>query len=182
VVHVGRRYHDLLFLGTWFQATGALLSVVFFLGLAQLTGAATRLAGMLVTMGAAVLLGVVVAEGVFTLTWATAAVAGAPGSARASFDLMASFVRVFPIVPAPAVYLALGAVLLGTGALPRPFAPLAIGLGVAFELVGLAGVLTPAAGAAAAGLSGLQALWILAAAIALLVRRPPPPARQAPSS
>jgi hypothetical protein len=88
---------------------------VIFLGLAQLTGAATRLAGMLVTMGAAVLLGVVVAEGVFTLTWATAAVAGAPGSARASFDLMASFVRVFPIVPAPAVYLALGAVLLGTG-------------------------------------------------------------------
>src|SRR5262245_33098632 len=26
VVDIGRRYHDLLFLGTWFQASGALLS------------------------------------------------------------------------------------------------------------------------------------------------------------
>lgn len=29
VVDLGRQYHDLLFLGTWLQATGALLSVVF---------------------------------------------------------------------------------------------------------------------------------------------------------
>ena len=171
VVDVGRRYHDLLFVGTWFQATGALLSVVFFLGLVQMARATTRLAGTLVIMGAAVLLGVVVAEGVFTLTWATAAAAGEQGSARASFDLMASFIRVFPIVPAPVVYLAVGAALLGSGVLPRPFAPLAVGLGASFELVGLAGVLTPAAGTAAAALSGLQDLWVLAAAVALLARR-----------
>lgn len=171
VVDVGRRYHDLLSIGTWFQATGALLSVVFFLGLARMAGAAARLAGMLVILSAAVLLGVVLAEGVFTLTWAMAAAAGEASSARASFDLMASFIHIFPIVPAPAVYLSLGAALLGTGVLPRAFAPLAIGLGAAFEVVGLAGVLTPAAGAPAAALSGAQDLWILAAAVALLLRR-----------
>lgn len=171
VVDVGRSHRDLLFLGTWLQATGALLSVVFFLGLAHMAGATTRLAGMVLITGAAVLLGVVVAEGVFTLTWATAAAAGDQGSARASFDLMASFIRVFPIVPAPAVYLSLGAALLGTGVLQRAFAPLAIGLGAAFEIVGLAGVLAPAAAAATAALSGAQDAWIFGAAIALIVRR-----------
>jgi len=171
VVDAGRRSHDLLFVGTWLQATGALLSVVFFLGVARMAGAATRLAGMVVTVSAAVLLAVVLAEAVFTLTWATAAAAGEAGSARASFDLMASFIHIFPIVPAPAVYLSLGAALLGSGVLPRAFAPLAIGLGAAFEVVGLAGALTPAAGVAAAALSGGQAVWILAAAIALLARR-----------
>lgn len=169
VVDAGSRYHDLLFLGTWFQAVGALLSVVFFVGVTHLAGAATRLAGMLVVMSAAVLLGVVLAEGVFTLTWAGAAAAGQAGSARASFDLMASFIRVFPMVPAPAVYLSLGAALLGTGVLPRAFAPLAIGLGAAFALVGLAGVLVPAATIASAVLSGVQDVWVLAAAVALLV-------------
>lgn len=173
VVDAGRRYHDLLFVGTWFQAVGALLSVVFFVGLTQLAGAATRLAGMLVVTSSAVLLGVVLAEGVFTLTWATAAAAGQAGSARASFDLMASFIRVFPIVPAPAVYLSLGAAILGTGVLPRAFAPLAIGLGAAFAVVGLAGVIAAAAAAASAALSGVQDLWVLAAGISLLAARRP---------
>lgn len=89
VVAVGRTYHDLLFLGTWFQATGALLSVVFFLGLAHMAGATTRLAGTVLVMGAAVLPGVVVAEGVFTLTWATAAAASSRAPSRRSPSLSA---------------------------------------------------------------------------------------------
>jgi hypothetical protein len=76
--------------------------------------------------------------------------------------------------PAPAAYLSLGAALLGRAVLPRAFAPLAVALGTAFALVGLAGVLNPTAAAGAAALSGAQDLWILAAAIALLVRRADP--------
>jgi hypothetical protein len=50
VVSVATQYHNLLFLGTWLQATGSLLSVVFFLSLVQRAVATTRLAGLLTSL------------------------------------------------------------------------------------------------------------------------------------
>ena len=47
VVSVATQYHNVWFLGTWLQATGSLLSVVFFLALVQRAGATTQLAGLL---------------------------------------------------------------------------------------------------------------------------------------
>jgi hypothetical protein len=170
VVNAGRRYHELLYAGTWLQATGALLAVIFFLALADMTGQGRSLAPKITQLGSAVLLAVVLAEAVFTLTWASAAVNGLPASSRASFDLMSTFIRVFPIVPAPALYLSVGVLLLDSTTLPRAFARLALVLGAAFALTGLAGVFLPAATAATAGLSGLQILWIIAAAITLDAR------------
>jgi len=67
VVSVATQYHTLWYLGTWLQATGSLLSVVFFLALVQKSGATARLAGLLTTVGSAVLLAVVLIEGVFTI-------------------------------------------------------------------------------------------------------------------
>src|SRR5260221_13135296 len=49
VVRVATQYHDAWFLGAWLQATGSLLSVVFFLALVHSAGGAARLAGMLTT-------------------------------------------------------------------------------------------------------------------------------------
>jgi hypothetical protein len=167
VVDVGRRYHELLYAGTWLQATGALLAVIFFLALADMTGQGRSLASKITQLGSAVLMAVVLAEAVFTLTWASAAVNGLPSSSRASFDLMSTFIRVFPIVPAPALYLSVGALLVGSTALPRAFGRLALILGAAFALTGFIGVFLPAASAVTAGLSGLQILWIIAAAITL---------------
>ncbi len=169
IVMAGRDFHQLIALGTWIQATGSLLSVVFFLGLVRRAVATATLAGMLVAVGGATLIALVLAEGVFELTWISAATAGVQGTARVSFDLMSSFIHVFPIVPAPAVYLSLGALLVRVPILPRAFGPLALALGAAFAIVGLVGSILPAA-AAAAGLSGLQAIWVLAAAIAFAVR------------
>jgi hypothetical protein len=80
---------------------------------------------------------------------------------------MATFIRVFPIVPAPAVYLSVGFLLLHAAVLPRAFAWLAVTLGAAFAVAGLIGTLLPAATAATAGLAGLQVLWLIAAALAL---------------
>lgn len=60
--------------------------------------------------------------------------------------------------------------LLDSAALPRAFARLALVLGAAFALAGFIGVFLPAATAATAGLSGLQVLWIIAAAISLEAR------------
>jgi hypothetical protein len=168
VVAAGSRYHELLYAGSWLQATGALLAVMFFVALADMSSGTRSLAAKITQLGSAVLLAVVLAEVVFTYTWASSAVNGQVASSRTSFDVMSAVIRVFPIVPAPAIYLSLGVLLLATATLPRAFAQLALALGVAFAIAGLAGALLPAAAAATAALSGLQIAWIIAAAIALL--------------
>lgn len=170
VVDTGRRYHELLYAGAWLQATGALLAVIFFLALAGMASSPESLAPRILQLGSAVLVAMVLGEVVFTITWAGAAVNGQVASSRAGFDLMSTFIRVFPLVPAPAVYLPIGVLLLRTSVLPRLFAYLAISLGVAFVIAGLVGILVPAAAVATAGLASIQVIWIIAAAIALRLR------------
>lgn len=168
VVSIATQYHDLWFLGTWLQATGSLLSVVFFLALVQRAGGTARLAGLLTILGSAVLLAVVLIEGVFTLDLAQAAANGHLVTSLTSFDIMTVFTHIYPIAPAPTIFLALGTILLGSGPLPRVFGYLALGLGVAFEIVGLVGLFTTPI--LTLVVLVLQAFWVLAAAIALLVR------------
>ena len=168
VVSIGKEYRNLWFLGTWLQATGSLLSVVFFLALVQRAGRTASLAGLLTIVGSAVLLAVVLVEGVFTIGLAQAAVNGHPATSLASFDIMSVFTYVYPIVPAPVIFLALGTVLHGSHLLPRVLGYLAFGLGIAFAVVGLIGLFTTSLLTIA--VLSLQALWVLAAAITLLVR------------
>ncbi|HWZ19792.1 MAG TPA: hypothetical protein VNW73_13415 [Ktedonobacteraceae bacterium] len=168
VVSIGREYRNLWFLGTWLQATGSLLSVIFFLALVQRAGRTASIAGLLTIVGSAVLLAVVLVEGVFTIDLAQAAVSGHPTTSLASFDIMSVFTYVYPIVPAPVIFLALGTILLGSHLLPRVLGYLAFGLGIAFEVVGLIGLFTTSL--LTIVVLSLQALWVLAAAITLLVR------------
>jgi hypothetical protein len=169
IVAVGAKYHELLTLGSWVQGTGALLCVVFLLALAGWAGGASSLPGRILLLGCAALVGLVLTEMVFTLSWASAATHGQSTSARAAYDLMANFAQVFPIVPAPTVYLALAAVLAtGRPVLPAMLTHLAAGLGIGFLLIGLVAVVIPGAAAAAGALAGLQAVWILAAGITAL--------------
>lgn len=160
VMSAAIRYHNLWFLGTWLQATGSLLSVVFFLALVQRAGATTHQAGLLTILGATVLLSLVLVEGVFTVDLAQAAVDGHQIASLTSFDIMTVFISIYPIVPAPLIYLALGSVL------PRIFGHLAIGLGIAFEIVGFVGLFTTSV--LTLVVLSLQALWVLAAALAWL--------------
>ena len=167
VVSVATQYRTLWYLGTWLQATGSLLSVVFFLALVQKSGATARLAGLLTTVGSAVLLAVVLIEGVFTIDLAQAAANGHLETSLTSFDLMTVFTYIYPIVPAPVIFLGLGTILLGSRLLPRVFGFLAFGLGIAFAVVGLIALFTTAI--LSIVVLSLQALWVLAAAITLLV-------------
>jgi hypothetical protein len=168
VASVATQYHTLWLLGAWIQATGSLLSVLFFVGLVSLAGAATRLAGMLTLLGSAVLLAVVLVEGVFTIDLAQATANGHLETALTSYDLMTVFVHIYPIVPAPLIFLALGTVLLKSRVLPRPFGYLALSLGGAYVLVGLVSLV--ALPLLALVVLSLQAVWVAAAAITLLVR------------
>jgi hypothetical protein len=167
VVSIGKEYRNLWFLGTWLQATGSLLSVIFFVALAQRAGRAGSLAGLLTIVGSSVLLAVVLVEGVFTIDLAQAAVSGHATTSLASFDIMSVFTYVYPIVPAPVIFLALGTILLGSSLLPRVFGYLAFGLGIAFAVVGFIGLFTTSLLTIA--VLSLQALWVLAASITYLV-------------
>ncbi|WP_369045871.1 hypothetical protein [Sinomonas sp. P10A9] len=173
VLAVGAQYDQLVEFGTWLQATGATLCVVFFIGLLFISASNGTLAAYTVLLGSAVLVALVLMEGVFTLTWVSASTAGVPESARAGYDLMSRFIQVFPLVPAPAVYLPLGVILLRSRVLPTWLGWAALALGAAFLLVGLLEVFIPFAQAFAAGLAGLQDLWILTTAI-ILIERPAP--------
>jgi hypothetical protein len=168
VVSLGKEYRNLWFLGTWLQATGSLLSVIFFLALVQRARRVTSLAGLLTIVGSAVLLAVVLVEGVFTIDLAQAAVSGHPTTSLASFDIMSVVTYVYPIVPAPVIFLGLGTILMGSHLLPRVFGYLAFGLGIAFVVVGLVGLFTTSL--LTIIVLSLEAIWILAAAITLLVR------------
>jgi hypothetical protein len=167
VLSLATQYHDLWFMGAWLQATGSLLSVIFFLALVHQAGGTTRLAGVLTLLGSAVLLAVVLLEGVFTIDLAQAAADGHPATSLTSFDLMTVFTHIYPIAPAPLIFLAMGTVLLGSRLLPRAFAYLALALGGVFEVAGLVGLFTVPAITLIP--LALQALWLVAAAIALLV-------------
>lgn len=171
VASVAIQYHNTWFLGAWIQATGTLLSVVFFIALIHLAGAATRLAGMLTLLGSAVLLAIVLVEGAFTIDLAQAAANGHLETALTSYDLMGVFIHIYPFAPAPLIFLSLGAVLLGSRVLPRGFGYVAVALGAAFEIVGFAGLFTTPI--LTLVVLGLEALWIIAAAITLMVRAGP---------
>ncbi len=173
ILSMATKYHDLWYLGTWLQGTGTLLSVIFFLALVQQAGAASKLAGMLTLLGSAVLLGVVLIEGVFTIDLAQAAADGHQAASVTSFDLMSVFSHIYPIAPAPVIFLALGTILVGARVLPRGFGYVAFALGVVFAIAGLVGLFTtplltliPLA---------LQGIWIVVAAITMLFQMPQTP-------
>lgn len=161
-------HQSLFYAGAWFQVTGTLLCVIFFLAILQLAGATTRLPGLLVIVASTTLLGLVLVEAALLVAIPIAAAGGDTATVVTTFDLSNGvFVRVFPLAPASASYIALGAVILSSGLLHRRFGFAAIGLGVAFELAGMIAVLSSAGLILAIALSVGQELWIVAAAIAL---------------
>jgi len=165
VLRFATQYHNAWLLGAWLQATGSLLSVIFFLGLVHLAGGSARLAGVLTLLGSAVLLGVVLTEGAFTIDLAQAAADGHQAASVTSFDIMTVFTHIYPIVPAPLIFFALGTVLLGSRLLPGIFGALALALGCLFAVAGLVGLFTSPILTLIP--LGLQSLWVLGAAITL---------------
>jgi len=174
----GQQHHDVILWGSWLQAVGPALITVFALALVFLAGATTRLAGWMTLFGAATLMTVSLIEitgYIGTLHTSPATMAGT------SLALIQSVQHLYFIVAAPAVWLPLGLVILGSAVLPRILGYLAIVLAAGYAL---AGVLTlfdltvPAAVQIAAGV--LPALWWLAAAGTLLTRAREPSAAGLP--
>jgi hypothetical protein len=161
--------HWLLFYGGgWLQATGALLSIVFFLVLLQLSGARGTLAGSATVTGCALLLSVVVIEAALLEAVPMAATNGDHATVATAFALSNGvFARIFPLAPAPLVFAGTGLALSGTSILPRVFARTAVLISGLFLIAGLAAVFAPAGLILATVMSVVEAVWIAAAAIAL---------------
>jgi hypothetical protein len=161
-------HQALFYTGAWLQSTGTLLSVVFFLALVRMTGAADGLLATLVTVTAASLLSIVLVESAFLVAVPMAASAGDASTVATAFALSNGvFVRVFPLAPASATYMVLGLALLSRGPLPNGFGYAAIAIGAVFEVGGVVAIFSSAATIALAVFAATQGLWVAAAAVAL---------------
>jgi hypothetical protein len=175
VVAVGLHYRTSILIDVALQIGGSTLTVIFALALIHLAGAAHRLAGRLIVLAGAVVLGLALVEGTFSLGVVQAAANGHPQAALACFDLTNVFIHVFLL--APSLFLLLGLALWKTTLLPRLFAPLALALGLAFQTLGLVGLFNATAVSLVIAILVLQEVWTVAAALALALRRPASPSR-----
>jgi hypothetical protein len=167
MVKFGREHYRGILWGAWLQAVGPVLIVLFAFALVHLAGAADRLAGWMTLFGATVLMMVSLIEIAFYIAALSPDPAVTP---FISLRVIYAVQHLYFIVAAPAVFLPLGIVLIGSQVLPRSFGYLALLLAAAFAIVGVAFLLTPVLPARVTAFAGIQALWWLAAAITLIIR------------
>ena len=151
-------------LAAWLQGAGTLLIVVFVLGLVFVARAWNRFAGWITMLASAAVLMLSLMEGTFFIDAAQAVANGHPDAAVTSFDLTFVFIHTFFI--APSLLLPLAFVLRHSKLLPGPFWPSAFILGVAFEIFGLIGLLTPALTVPSIVLLVAMVIWMISAALA----------------
>lgn len=159
--------HKSVLWGAWLQAVGPVFVVLFAFALVHLCGAARRLAGWMTFFGATVLMTVNLIEVTFYIV---ALFANPSGMTEVGIRLIEAVQHLYFIIAAPALFLPLGTVLVSCRIIPRVLAYLALALGGAFALIGMASLLTLALPASVTSLGSIQALWWLAAAFSLLFR------------
>ena len=170
----GQQHHDAILWGSWLQAVGPVFIVLFALALVALAGATARLAGWMTLFGAATLMTVSLIE----ITGYIGTLHTSPATmAETSLALIHSVQHLYFIVAAPAVFLPLGLVILGSDVLPRILGYLALVLAAGYSLAGVVTLLDLTIPPAVQISAGIPAVWWLAAAGTLLTR-----ARQAPSA
>jgi hypothetical protein len=161
------RYYAAILWGAWLQAVGPVMTVVFAVAVVCLAGATSRFAGVMTLFGGAILTMVSLIE--ITFYFGTL-FPDPPTMGLTSFALIHASQHLYFIVGAPALFLPLGVVILGSTVLPRIIGFLALLLGVAFALLGVLFLFSLALPMVVTAFAGVQAFWWLAAAIALAVR------------
>ncbi|MEC3917611.1 hypothetical protein [Nocardia sp. CDC160] len=153
--------------GAWLQAVGPVFIVYFTVTIVVLAGATGRPAGWMTLFGAATLMTVNLIEVVCYLTQLQTHSATMP---RLSTDLIRGVQHLYFFVAAPLLFVSLGVVILGSSVLPRLLGYLAILLGAAFAVAGIATVPDITVPVAVQLSASIQVLWWVAAASVLLVR------------
>ena len=159
-------FADILW-GAWLQAVGPVFIVLFAFALVHLAGAADRLAGWMTLFGATTLMTVSLME---VPLYAAALWTDPPMLPAISMKLIYTVQHLYFIVAAPALFLPLGIVIVGSRVLPRIFGYLAFAIAAAFAAAGVVFLLTLRLSDAVTELGAIQPLWWLAAAVTLMVR------------
>jgi hypothetical protein len=167
LVKFGQQNYAHILWAAWMQAVGPVLIVLFAFALVHLAGATQRLAGWMTFFGATILMTVSLIEVTFYISALNPDPAMMPSI---SLKLISAVQHLYFIVAAPALFLPLGIVLLSSRILPRLFGYLALLLATAFAGLGVIFLLRLTLPDAVTAVGGVQALWWLAAAIALIVR------------
>ena len=165
LIAFGNQYHTSILVGAWLQAVSPFLIILFALAIVHQAGATTRLMGWMTIVGGTILVMTSLVEVTFYLS----AVNGNPATTGLiSLDLISAVQHVYSMVAAPAVFLPLGAVILGSRVLPHVFGYLAFVLAGIFASLGIAALFSPIQSVVNI-LASVQGLWWLFAAITLLV-------------
>lgn len=164
----GNQYYTSILWGGWLQAVGPVLTVLFAFAIVCLAGATTRLAGWMTMFGGTILTMVSLVEIAFYMS----ALYSTPASmGLISLDLIHAVQHLYFMVAAPALFLPLGIVILGSDVLPGVFGYLALVLGAAFAILGVVSLFSLTLPVVVTAFAGLQTVWWLAAAITLILRK-----------
>lgn len=162
-----RNYAQVLW-GAWLQAVGPVLIVLFAFSLVHMAGAEHRLAGWMTFFGTASLMTVSLIEITFYIS---ALHSQPPAIGPVSLGMISAVQHLYFVIAAPAVFLPLGIILRGSDVLPKLFGYLAIALAILFFALGAIYMLTLTLPDPVTALGAVQALWWLAAAVAIILRR-----------
>jgi len=179
LVALNNQNFTMILWGSWLQAVGPLLIVLFAFAIVSLAGATTRLAGWMTMFGASTLMTVSLIEITFYMSALNTTPLNTNPAALSliSQALIASVQHLYFIVGAPSLFIPLGVVIISWHVLPRVFGYLAIVLGAAFAIAGVVFLFDLTLPVLVQLGASIQILWWLAAAITLIVR-----ARSASSS
>src|SRR5262245_46897454 len=167
LIQFGQQHYAGILWGAWLQAVGPVFMVLFAFSLFYLAKATQRLAGWMTLFGAAVLMTVSLIE----ITYYISALFPEPElMTSVSIKLISAVQHLYFIVAAPTLFLPLGITLLGSRILPKALGYLALLLATAFSALGAVFMLTLTLPSWVTALAGVQGLWWLAAAIALMIR------------
>jgi hypothetical protein len=173
LVRFGQNHSATILWGAWLQAVGPVLIVLFAFALVHLAGAVQRLAGWMTLFGASVLMTTSLIEIAFYISALFPDPALMPAI---SLHLIGAAQHLYFFVAAPALFLPLGFVLVGSSILPRIFGYLAVGLAIAFEALGVIFLRSLTLPDAVTAFAGVQALWWLGAGVTLMIRNMKRPA------
>lgn len=162
------QHRDAILLASWLQEIGSFLSIAFALALVSFAGAMARLAGWLTLVGGTILVLVSVVEVTFYILVVQGSTSSTPTTDEMAAQLIQAIQHAYSMLAAPAVFLPLGVVLLGSRVLPRIFAYLAFALGGVFAVFGPIVLFADSLQVAVNILSILQGFWFLGGAIAVL--------------
>jgi hypothetical protein len=133
--------HVAIFWDAYLQGIGSLLSIIFFIRLAYLSGSGSRFFGWMVMTTSSVILSISLLDVTFTVAAVNSALARHSETLRVTFDFIAgsteAFDYTFLFVPAPLLIISLGIVLINSDLLPRVMGYTAIVIGLSFIVIGL---------------------------------------------